>query len=200
VGRQHECELDLDYKLPKIVKNYKGLPVQNFEIGAYPPTKVVKMLSPETAESGVGDARKKAVRMDSVVATASTSLMVDSEKRPSVTTASLSAAAAAPSTSVPPPVPTPAPAPWFRVNQEWQVKYATVLLPRVSIVHVSTIVKRNQMGMGVKRQLILTDLPSLFYVAIANSGMIVIKGELNWDRKEPPQAVVVSNHCLLFYY
>jgi hypothetical protein len=49
--------------------------------------------------------------------------------------------------------------------------------------------KRNQFGMNKMRQLILTDQPSLIYVEV---GSMSVKGDVAWDRSNPPKAAVVS--------
>lgn len=62
---------------------------------------------------------------------------------------------------------------------------AAIESSKVHVIFTSLIIKRNHLGIGHKRQLILTNLPSLFYVDLSTKQ---IKGYIEWDKDKIPRA------------
>jgi hypothetical protein len=83
------------------------------------------------------------------------------------------------------------------LNQEWNRKWSAVLPSNANIIYTSLIVKRNKLGLGIKRQLLLTDIPSLFYV---DGGTMSIKGDVEWPKNSPPQVKMVSHFLKFILY
>ena len=84
---------------------------------------------------------------------------------------------------------------YFTVDNLLNVKWSKVLPPGSNVVYTSLIVKRNVMGIAIKRQLILTDQPSLLYVDTSN---MTVKGAVEWTKTSPPRAVFVSISICFF--
>jgi hypothetical protein len=228
VGRQFDFDLDVDYKLPRTLRNYKGQEVAILKVDAYPPMRmksvevtavtdfdaagfrpsqlpeVSSLNSPATPAVAVAAPTAQyispmtTVNDESSISTeASLSSSASPRAQPAHRSASMSAAmmpttAATESMGV---SPTRAKAQqrasFASVNHEWNVKWSRVLRPGVNVVYTSPIIKRNRMNLAVKRQLILTDEPSLFYV---DASTYAIKGDIEWSVSNPPNAVKVKDN------
>jgi hypothetical protein len=170
LARDNNTDFDAEYKLPKILKNYKGNEVEIVTIPAYSsigrPAPVV-----ETTRGSFQRSRPTE---------APSSKLFDNDNHPrQPSTASRQSNA---STTIPTNPP-------FQINYEWNRKWASVIKPGTNVVHTSMIGKRNQFGMNKSRQLILTDEPSLVYVDVSS---MQVKGEVLWEKNKPPKAATVS--------
>lgn len=180
-SRQHNVELDVDYKLPRTVRNYKG--------------KVDDAVMSLPRE--VGDAQQSAASSE---APSKTTANNRASGRVSVSSKQQSVEAPAKAPVAPTPTPTPPVAnkpvanqtPALLTPSESQAlttKWKRVLRGNAKVLFTSTIVKRNRLNIGVKRQLILTDEPALFYVDAAS---MTVKGDIEWSTSNPPRAVKIS--------
>lgn len=180
-SRQHNVELDVDYKLPRTVRNYKG--------------KVDDAVMSLPRE--VGDAQQSAASSE---APSKTTANNRASGRESVSSKQQPAEAPVKAPVAPTPTPTPPAAnkpvanqtPALLTPSESQAlttKWKRVLRGNAKVLFTSTIVKRNRLNIGVKRQLILTDEPALFYVDAAS---MTVKGDIEWSASNPPRAVKIS--------
>lgn len=233
ICRKFNIELDMEYKMPKIARNYKGQEVNIVRIEAHPPVAKVTLATASSKMSEIstmqllmnthdlpaiggttsndsnGDSGKR-ISLDNpgsrqesseAAARSSSEERFETQKQQehlkpharsaSVTNISnpLGLGALASSGRSASTAAVAAPPSYFAINQELNVKWARVLPRGTNIVHTSTILKRNKFGIAVKRQLILTDEPSLFYVDIS---AMSIKGDVDWNRSKPPQVKVVD--------
>jgi hypothetical protein len=196
-GRAHGCDLDVDYKLPRTLKNYKGaadsLPVMRI------PRETVSSLGYSLSLSNDASVSRTSVSRASTTTTTTTTITTGSTF---VKPSSLSAAKSVPpvSTSKPPTpqsttsrtLPTPSTTVLTAAESQSQTaKWKRVLKsPNAKVLFSSCIIKRNKLGIGVKRQLILTNEPALFYV---DATTMTIKGDIDWPRNNPPRAIKISN-------
>lgn len=178
-SRQHNVELDVDYKLPRTVRNYKGK-VDD----------AVMSLPRETGDAQPSAASSEVPTNAAANNTASGRMSVSSKQQ------SVEAPVKAPAAPSPaPPVankPVSNQTPALLTPSESQAlttKWKRVLRGNAKVLFTSTIVKRNRLNIGVKRQLILTDEPALFYVDAAT---MTVKGDIEWSASNPPRAVKIS--------
>ena len=181
LARYNNTDFDADYKLPKIMKNYKGNDVTRVTMESY--SSVGRPLPQQ-------DSSRNSFRYFRA-----------SDITPVSTASKLFGEAATP---VAPPVPprpsqtasfptntyTPAkPSSPFPINEEWNRKWKSVISPGTNVVYTSVITKKNSYGMNKTRQLILTDEPQLIYVEASSMS---VKGNVTWEKNNPPKAIVVD--------
>lgn len=72
---------------------------------------------------------------------------------------------------------------------DWNKKWGRLVPGGKKVVYTSPIDKTNSYGMVQRRQLILSDGPSIFY---ADPATMQLRGEVMWPLNQPPRASVVS--------
>ena len=162
-------DLDADYKLPKILRNYKGTDVLPVQVPAFRSNTAMKLRPAEPRDS-----RKESRDTFSGGA---------SPTRSSVTSNPVAAAPAFQNSAK------AAPRASLVVNGEWNAKWGKFIPPGRNVLYTSQIGKKNPLGLMLMRQLLLTDEPSLLYVDVASS---TVKGDIDWTRNNPPRATFVS--------
>ncbi len=178
LAKKNSTDFDSEYKMPKINKNYKGSEILYLRVAGYSVDTLGNVTSEEAAEGEPIPLRVSEVgarpSISSLTSTATATIGGSSANRKSV-----------------PVLPTAAlrPASYFTPNREWNTKWSPLLKPGQNVVYTSLIAKRNPMNMPLKRQLILTDEPSLIYVEVAT---MKVKGEVEWSKQDPPKASKVS--------
>lgn len=169
MAKKFETDYDADYKLPKILKNYKGNEICQVRIQGFDESKIEASTNQRNAS--------KEISLSPSRAEIEPSRSISTNPPPPPLSFDIISNSIAREKA------------FFTINHEWNQKWKSVLLPDVNIVHTSFISKRNVMGIPIKRQLILTDLPSLFYVDISNNS---IKGSIPWNKTSPPKAIMVD--------
>jgi hypothetical protein len=195
-GRVHGCDLDVDYKLPRTLKNYKGtansLPVLHIpresisSLASVKPSSLpisnnttINRTSMSLASAATGSKGSTVIKQSSLssVNQVSTTSMAPPPTRQSTSSASSSTPSTAVLTAA--------------ESQEQTAKWKRVLKSlNAKVLFSSCIIKRNKFGIGVKRQLILTNEPALFYVDAAT---MTVKGDIDWPHDNPPRAIKISN-------
>eukprot|EP01034_Spumella_vulgaris_P022333 gene22334-28453_t len=187
--KRHGVDLDADYKLPKILKNYKGAETLSVNVPAFRSNTATKLsargansdrsLSSDLA-TGVNPMATPTVfgsnPMSSPMkgpATSSATTPTNSG-RSSISAGSSSGAVSPKRTSI--------------VNPEWNQKWGK-FAPGKNVVYTSQIGKKNAMGITIVRQLLLTDEPSLLYVDAVS---MTHKGDIEWLRGSPPKATFID--------
>jgi hypothetical protein len=194
LARHNNTDFDADYKLPKILKNYKGNDIFRLSIEVYssagrplPPPDTsrnsFKYFRASDVQSSTSATKLFGEVPSSEKDTSSSSSAMKSASRSSIPFAGASSSSATKSSSI-----SSSPSP-FPINEEWNKKWKPVIPAGCNVIHTSMIGKRNQFGMNKMRQLVLTDQPSLIYVEV---GSMSVKGDVAWDRSNPPKAAVVS--------
>jgi hypothetical protein len=176
LAKKNQTDFDADYKLPKILRNYKGSELCYLQIPGFSVDKAGRVTIQEldyVEPLQLGRASESAARRSSV----------GPPPIPPATAAIVATVTSAPSPSI---VASP-----FPVNREWNLKWGSLIRGGANVVYTSLIAKRNPMNMPLKRQLILTDYPSLIYVDVAAGK---VKGEVEWKKTNPPQCTKV---CIL---
>jgi hypothetical protein len=177
LARHNNTDFDADYKLPKILRNYKGNEVDKLNVPVY--TSVGRPV-PQTESSRNSFRYLRASDVGNGLSTAS---KLFGDVKTSDVSGKSSGTPPRPSSDISRPS-------FFTVNSEWNKKWKTAIGTGRNVVHTSVITKRNQFGMNKTRQLILTDQPSLVYV---ETGSMSVKGEVVWDKESPPVASVVRH-------
>jgi hypothetical protein len=216
LARYNSTDFDADYKLPKIMKNYKGTVsnnnvIEHCNIAAY---SSVGRPIPVSAERNSFRYRSSEANASSSSTTLSAKLFGEIDESPSpppsslkngsfttasASRASTSATSSSSSFSAPSPASSSLPYP---VNPEWNKKWKQFLPnSNVNVVHTSVTQKSNPMGMKNTRQLILTDEPNIIY---ADASSMTLKGNIPWDLSKPPKPVAVCclcscNFCFLIF-
>jgi hypothetical protein len=176
LARENQTDFDADYKLPKILKNYKGNEVDKLSIPSYS-----SVGRPVPAQ---GDSNRASFRVRPSEAPSAKAPQVSVEAvKPSTTVVE------EPMKSVPITTPTtPQPSSYFTANPEWNRKWKQFISGH-NVVHTSLTTKKNAIGMKIVRQLILTDEPSLVYVDTSNMSL---KGNIPWEKTNPPKPAMVD--------
>jgi hypothetical protein len=177
LAKKNSTDFDSEYKTPKINKNYKGTEILFLRVPGYSVDASGVVSSEEAAEG-----EPVQLRASEVGARPSVTSLTPPVAPPSAWNRnSVSAVATA----------KPAPAPYFTPNRDWNTKWSPLLKTGQNVVYTSLIAKRNPMNMPLKRQLILTDEPSLIYVEVAT---MKVKGEVEWTKQDPPKATKVRSY------
>lgn len=189
LAKKNETDFDSEYKLPKIAKNYKGGEVSSMLIEGFPSnaSNGAVSTSGSSPDSPVRSAKEEKAEVASPESSPAP-IRVIGNKANSIVLNKPS---------------------YFQVDSLLNVKWSKVLPAACNVIYTSLIIKRNVMGIAIKRQLILTDEPSLIYVDVSN---MTVKGAVEWTASQPPKATSVSllfncftivlktsHHCILSF-
>jgi hypothetical protein len=217
LARHNNTDFDADYKLPKILKNYKGNDVQKFTLPAYSSSgrpiplneaggsrnsfrarpseasmssKLFGSISEKKEEEKPKESKesKESATKEEPAPTKGPAV-ADPAASTTTTTQSLSAPAAVSRPSLAPGYVPPNSSTPFPINFAWNTKWKQFLPPNVNVVHTSVTTKKNAIGMKIVRQLILTDEPNMIYIDNSNNTM---KGNIPFEKGNPPKAVLVD--------
>eukprot|EP01039_Chlorochromonas_danica_P007024 gene7024-7768_t len=190
VSRKLNEEVDGEYKMPKILKNYKGnevlplrVPIFRFIKDETPAAVSSSELPASTVIADEAPVKGPVQVVESAPTTVppvpSTPPRQPSVASPSpVSTLSSSSKPAASRTD-------------FSINAEWNNRWKAYLPTGYNVVYTSSTAKRNRLGMKIVRQLILTDQPSLIYVDVSKN---VLKGTIVWTKTSLPEATKVNGN------
>ena len=172
VGRALGDTLDVDFKTPKTVRNYKGDVVEEIDL-----TSVLMGESTGAAAVGVEDAEESSTRIPVEKAVSSVS-GASAAREGAAVTASAAAGGASTRTIQP------------TVSRDEQAKWKGVLNSGELLLASGPVGKKNPMGLTQIRQLLLTNTPRLLY---ADEKSLVIKGEVECGPGKPIVATVVRS-------
>jgi hypothetical protein len=177
--KKFDLDLDSDFKLPKILNNYKGGEVEKMNISGIDNNGNIDYIEPVTPKSPLDSAKKRPVSEQFSVnpmSTRASTVKVKVNNEP-ITMHMESLNKSISSEGV-------------GDQRIWQ----SLLSKGQTIVYTSMIGKKNPIGITLNRQLILTENPvSLFYV---DHKSMTIKGYVDWNENSVPIARTV---CSSFY-
>eukprot|EP01039_Chlorochromonas_danica_P007021 gene7021-7765_t len=169
VSRKLNEEVDGEYKMPKILKNYKGSVISHLVIPSFNfPSERALRNSNSPSRSLTSSIDGEAARTNNAIAVV---------RKRSFSQESSTSTIGRPRTEYP-------------INPEWNAGWRAYLPAGFNVVFTSTTVKSNKFGMKQTRQLILTDVPSLLYIDTAKN---MLKGSIAWTKTNPPKAAKVNN-------
>ena len=166
IQKKYGVDLDADYKLPKILRNYKGADVL--------PVSIPGLRSNTATKLQEQDRRK--VSRDTMADERSPTAVARASVTPNSSSSGAASAAAQPRPSL-------------AVNAEWNQKWGKYIPAGRNVLYTTLIGKKNPLGLMLMRQLVLTDEPSLLYVDVSTG---TVKGDIEWTRNAPPKATFVS--------
>ncbi|RYG61101.1 hypothetical protein EON64_18830, partial [archaeon] len=195
VSRKLSAELDAEYKMPKIARNYKGSEVLRVRVARFTHTSQGNSASSATGMTATPAAPSSPKRLAESTDSSLRLTEVETEKGPGRQSSSSLSPSPLPSIlkrQASTEVSAPKQRTSYAINADWNRRWQAFLQPGYNVVFTSNTVKRNRLGMKAYRQLILTDLPCLLYVDVSK---MQLKGTIAWTKTDPPRAATV---CCMF--